>query len=567
MPHTPPPIQNCDPFNIDFCPPNSVLGRSDWANVDVPGSPGLSRLFGSLELECSNLIPPLSLEEEDPEEPEFISNTELLDLWNGTNKSLVYEYVGSDSSKQPISRIPRTSKTRKARSKPWCGPGSGSYRQIPSPFNELYVFPQQSINASHHHVSFDGPFWMTPKNWAPELQLKLSKLKPLLGCEHPKILVVTRELARTYLDQGQAAKAEPLFRQVANTMQRTHGAANLQTLDAWLEVADCLQDKGNDMEAKNLLDKQNAAIRSIVHPGDDIAIKAMYMMSSTAFNLNDWSKAEELLRQVLQARLNMLGPTCQDTWKCISNLGAVLAYRRQSSEAEKLLRFALQLLCKNPGPHVNHAARAFNALASNYAIQGRFQEGEDLCRHAIERLGGSLDSDSPQLLNLYGRLAWSVLCRGGFEESEVLFRTTVKWHSKVQCERHRDALSFAEGLAVTLEQLGNIDEAACWYEKVYFGNLERFPPESWQVLSTCYGLGQFYQSQSRCDDALNMYRHHIRQIRKMQETESFKYEVQLAIGMVQRWMRAPEPDSFGTRDWFLRHFRKNAELLEDDSNL
>lgn len=177
-----------------------------------------------------------------------------------------------------------------------------------------------------------------------------------------------------------------------------------------------------------------------------------------------------------------------------------------------------------------------------------------------------MGSDSPQLLDLYGRLAWSVLYRGGFEESEVLFRTTIKRHSKVQGERHRDALSSAEGLAITLEQLGNIDEAACWYEKVYFGNLERFPPESVQTLSACYGLGQFYQSQSRYDDALNLYHDHIRQIRKMQEAKGLRYGVQLAITTVEQWMRA-KPDSFGTRDWFLRHFRKNAEILEEDTNV
>ena len=345
IPYKPPPIQNSDPDDIEFDPPSKVSDHSDWAYVNIPGSPGLSRLLGALELECSNPIPPLSPEEENPEESQFISNTELLDLWNGTNKSLVYECVGSDS-KQPISHMPRISRKRKARSIPWCGPDSGIYRQIPSPFNEVYIFPQQSNNASHHRDSFDCPFWMTLKNRAAELQLKLSKLKPLLGYAHPKILVVTRELARTYLDQGLAAKAEPLFRKVANTMQTTQGAANLQTLDAWLEVVDCLQDKGKDMEAKNLLDKLNAAILSIVQPRDAIAVKAMYMMSSTTFNLNDWDRAEELLRQVLQARLNMLGPTCQDTWKCILNLGAVLAYQRQSSEAEKLLRFALQLLRK-----------------------------------------------------------------------------------------------------------------------------------------------------------------------------------------------------------------------------
>jgi hypothetical protein len=52
----------------------------------------------------------------------------------------------------------------------------------------------------------------------------------------------------------------------------------------------------------------------------------------------------------------------------------------------------------------------------------------------------------------------------------------------------------------------------------------------------------------------------------MQETKGLRYGVQLAITTVEQWMRA-KPDSFGTRDWFLRHFRKNAEILEEDTSV
>jgi hypothetical protein len=97
-------------------------------------------------------------------------------------------------------------------------------------------------------------------------------------------------------------------------------------------------------------------------------------------------------------------------------------------------------------------------------------------------------------------------------------------------------------------------------------DFKRLSPESWQALSACYALGQFYQSQSRYDDALKLYHGHIRQIQKIRETEDLKHDVQQAIARVERWMRAPEAESFGTRDWFLRHFRKNAELLEEDTN-
>jgi hypothetical protein len=49
----------------------------DWSTVDVPGSPGLSRLFKGLEIECATPIPLFPLDSSDSEDSPCLSNLEI----------------------------------------------------------------------------------------------------------------------------------------------------------------------------------------------------------------------------------------------------------------------------------------------------------------------------------------------------------------------------------------------------------------------------------------------------------------------------------------------------------
>jgi hypothetical protein len=60
----------------------------DWSTVDVPGSPGLSRLFSALEIEAKTFVPPLSLETPESEDSRCLSNVEILVL----TTSIIYTY-------------------------------------------------------------------------------------------------------------------------------------------------------------------------------------------------------------------------------------------------------------------------------------------------------------------------------------------------------------------------------------------------------------------------------------------------------------------------------------------
>jgi len=546
--------QKVGPTNIDIEPSSYPLCHRDWAEVDVPGSPELSRLLSAVEMECSNSIPPPSLEEGDPKEAQCISNTELLDLWNGENKSLVYESEGLISSCSPRFGISRTRREKEMIELPLQTLASVFCGCSPSPFNEVYVFPPQAKIPAHKHHGLDQPYWLTLNIQAADLESKLSKLKPLLGAENCKILTLTKELARTYVDQGRPSKANTLFQHFANITQKLHGPTNPRTIDAWLDVAGCLQDESKELLAQSLLNKLHPVIRQSVQPRHEVFTKAMHMMSSSAMSLGEWGRAEALLRHVLQVRLSMSGPTDQGTWKCVIKLGQVLSHKNQYIESEKLLRLGLQLLGKTEPSNIKYMARTIGHLARNYSSKKGYEEAQVACSSAIEALEGSLGPESQSLINLQGRMAWNLLHQGQVEESEALFRTVVNRSLRTRHENPRYELDFTDGLASALVRLGRMDEAASWYERSYSVFAEHYPLASAKVLSACYRLGRCYKAQCRQDDAWKLYEDHIRKMRKTLETENLESDVQSAVEKALQWLGVREAAALRPRDYHRRRF-------------
>jgi hypothetical protein len=89
----------------------------NWSTVNVPGSPGLSRLFTALELEESSPVPELSLSDAEVETSQTFSAIELSDIFNEKNKRLVYNVdVGENFQRHndifDVNRFPGETLTR-----------------------------------------------------------------------------------------------------------------------------------------------------------------------------------------------------------------------------------------------------------------------------------------------------------------------------------------------------------------------------------------------------------------------------------------------------------------------
>ena len=502
-----------------------------WSAVDVTGSPGLTRLFRALEIECSTPVPPLSLDEQIPEESQCISDTEMLDLWKEENRSLVYELDVSHSPAQE-GLIPASLKGQ-TRVLPWRDPNLAFCGWNGSPFNEIYVFPTSPTKALYQSASSRKPLCARLKAQAAELRIKLSKLKPLLGVEDPRIIAIMQGLADIYIDQGSYHRAERLHRYVANVTQKSSGPTNLKTIAAWQKWVRCLLYQGRYLHAEAVLSKMHSTILKLVNPSHNIATDATFLMAWTAMNLDDDEKAEELLRQVLQIRLNTLGPRSHGTWISMDYLGYLLNKQLKCSEAEKLLRTVVQL--RHEFAELEREmdlCDAMNDLSSTLIKQELYKESEDIARHAVERFEMSLGPEHPIILKTHVQLARSIAAQGQYQESEDMLRTVLKQQSIILGESHPYTLSTTWGLAMLFEEMDYLEEATILYEKSFWGDLDLYEPDGRNTISSCDYLGWCYEKQGRYDDAMKLYRQLVERI------QAVKGNDHPAIAKIQGWMES-----------------------------
>jgi tetratricopeptide (TPR) repeat protein len=504
------------------------IGFDIWSAVDVPGSPGLTRLFSALEIKCSVPVPPLSLDTGIPEESQYISDTEMQDLWNEDNKSRLYELDVSYSPRQ-LGNIQASPE--------------GGVRELPrdpkltlcewreSPLNEIYIFQTSPTKALYQPPSSRKPLWAWLEAQEADLRIKLSKLKPPLHVKPPLVIAMMKKLAEIYIRQGRYQKAEKLCRCVVNVMRESLGFSNLKTVVAWQKWIRSLLYQGQYLHARTLLSKMYSKILGLVNPDHNIATEATFLMAWTALNLNYDEEAERLLRQVLQIRLNTEGPRSHGTRICMDYLGYVLGKQRKHSEAEKLFRAAM---------HLHHEfaelgeeedlCNATNDLSWTLNRQGLHKESEDVARLAVERLEGSLGPKQPRILKAHVRLARSLAAQGQYIESGKEFRTVFKKQSKLLGESHPATLTTAWELALSLEEMGHLEEATKWYEKTFWGDFGVHGPDGKNTVCSCNGLGLCYEKQGRYRDAMKLYRELVERI------QAVKGNDHPAIAEVQGWI-------------------------------
>jgi tetratricopeptide (TPR) repeat protein len=486
----------------DLKPMECDMWPFNWAAVDVPGSPGLSRLFSALEIECSVPVPPMSLDTRVPEELQYISRAEMLDLWNESNKFLVYE---PDVSCSPQLGLAPESPKGQTQAFPWRDPKLVFCGWLGSPLNEIYVFPTPSTKNHYRPPSPRKPLWAKLEAQAAELRVRLSKLKPLMGVEHPRILAIKEDLAEIYTSQGNYQKAEKLRWYVASAMRKSLGPTNLKTLVAWQKWVGSLLYQGQYLRGHTLLSKMHSAILKLVNPDHSIATASTLMMGWTAISLGDNEKAEGLLRQALQIQLNTLGPRSHETLISMDYLGNVLGRQLKYSEAEKLIRTAVQLRheCTELGGE-SDLSIVMNELSQNLCLQGLYKESEDVASHVIERFEGPLGPEHPFILRTRSQLARSLAQQGQYRQSGDIFRTVLKQQSKLLGESHPSTLITAWGVAGNLYGMGHIEEATIWYEKILWGGVGVYGPDSEDTILSCDALRNCYEKQGRYDDAMKL---------------------------------------------------------------
>ncbi len=275
------------------------------------------------------------------------------------------------------------------------------------------------------------------------------------------------------------------------------------------KVSDPSQARGNDIRAREILDKASKDIDSGLAKDPELQAQMMDVMGGVYVSLGLFPKGESLLRRSVDIRRSTLGPNNADTLKSMYDLAAVLNEESRYSEAEKLARETMDtrrralganhpdtlnsmaqlgLIMQNEGHYaeaekldrgVQDLTRRIPGARDMYkkslqdmaivsAYQGKYPDAEKAFREVLEVDRNTLGPDHPNVTRDIGNLASTLLYEHRYAEAENLYRDVVQRFRRVLGPDHPTTLLMTGNLALCLSDEMRYPEA----EKLFRETLE-----------------------------------------------------------------------------------------------
>ena len=521
----------------------------DWSTVDIPGSPGLTRLFEGLKIESDTHIPSLALDSTDSHDPSCLSHCEIEEVFNRTTQVTngAMHQVRYNHRQRYFLSLVEPSEARQPHY-PWRDIDGVFCGYATSPLMEIYVFPPSPQPKVFRKPVY--PLWTRLLSQEQELGITFTKLNQQLPADSPAVVAVMESLAYVLYRLQKYIKAESIYRKLAGLYERTFGPQSTETLRALRMVIWSLSTQGSYSKAKSLNDKLQSVVCKLVQPHHALATGAANIEAYLAmpFARNDHS--ERIYRMHLQMKLTSYGARHPDTIRALSLLGYSMS-QSGKSEGRTLLRTALRLSLDAPFEDQAGSLGVALDLAYTLHYHGCHDESYRVASKALELFRPILGVQHKSILSLEERRAWCLLAQGELIESEKLFRDLVYYYLSDASEKpKRNEPNPLCGLADALAEMGRREEATGWYEKYIEMRLSDEGEMDSDLMATCYKLAYCYEEQDRVEAALNVYHRMADKFRMSWRDTS---AVIAAIESEMSWIKT-----------FIEHRSIDADESEDD---
>jgi len=272
------------------------------------------------------------------------------------------------------------------------------------------------------------------------------------------------------------------------------------------KVSDPSEARGNDIRAREILDKASKDIDTGLARDPELQAKMMDVMGNVYESLGLYPKAEALLRQAVDIRRRTLGAKNSDTLKSRHDLAAVLIEESRFSEAEKLCRETLDTSRQVLGSEHRDTLNSMTQLALIMNDEGRYPEAEKLHREALEVATRVLGPQDKLIRRVRQNLAIDLAYEGNYSDAEKIFRDVLDNDRRTLSSDHPDVLSDINNLAATLQHEDKNAEA----EKLYIDSLEVkrrvFGPEHPDTILSMGNLALLLLNEKRYAESEKLFR-------------------------------------------------------------
>jgi eukaryotic-like serine/threonine-protein kinase len=227
-------------------------------------------------------------------------------------------------------------------------------------------------------------------------------------------------------------------------------------------------------------------------PENDLTLKSQASVGWMLYRRGRYRDAEALLRQVLDVRMRKYGAKNADTLLTMSNLGVVLSMEGHNTEAESLERQVLDTRRRTLGDSNPDTLEAMNHLAYVVLNEGKWAEAESLDRQQLQAFRQIEGNDGPQVLIAETNLGGALYREKRYAEAEALERETIAAKRRVLGPDHPDTINSMNTLVAILNDEGKLDEAQSLAEQVLAARTRLQGPDHPSTIMAMSNLADIY---------------------------------------------------------------------------
>ncbi len=267
------------------------------------------------------------------------------------------------------------------------------------------------------------------------------------GPTHPESLRTEGNLATIMQEQGKYGEAEAVFRRIYAAQSTALGPAHVETLNALSNLASSLESQGRVGEAEALNRK---ALTAAAGNGQNGQYAILLSNLATAIgNQGRFDEALALHRQALTLREKLLGKDHPDVALSLTNIGYILAQKRDYSAADDSLRRAVAIGRKTGGSSLSFSS-LLNNFGANLDDLNRHGEAETALKECLSIRRNTLPPTHPLIATSLNNLGNNARLRGQNAAALQLFREALGIMRKVSGTSDPDLLVPLDNLAMIL---------------------------------------------------------------------------------------------------------------------
>lgn len=282
------------------------------------------------------------------------------------------------------------------------------------------------------------------------------------GIAHPAYLHIMGNISTLYYDKGEYDKAQVLNTEAKEIKLKLAGEETEQYAALLNNIGNLYNGSANYDQAELLyIESKDFKARLLGKEDPDYAITTGNL-GILYYNKGDFTKAEALLLEAKEIQLKAEKVPAEYPSN-LNTLAMVYKAKKEYSKAEALYLEAKEIWAKTLGTSHQFYATALYNLAYRYKAKGEYAKAETLYLEAKEIMKKALGENHPEYAAFLNGLASFYFEKGEYPKAEQLFLQAKAIQTKTLGKDHPDYAETTVNLALLYQKTNRIPEAAALF--------------------------------------------------------------------------------------------------------